>query len=86
MPERKPDKPTMPAGTMMLLPVAPDRCQVCAAKHEPEMPHDAQSIYWAMAARMQGKPAPTWKLAMEHCSPEMRRAWTDELKKMGVEV
>lgn len=71
---------------MILLPPAPNACQVCATKHPPELPHNPQSLYWAMAAQMQGKPTPTWKIAMEHCTPEMKERWTAELKKMGVEV
>jgi len=73
-------------GKMMLLPPHPDACQVCARKHEPNLPHDAQSLYWAFAANMKGEPKPTWSIAMAHCTPEMKKLWTAELTRRGVDL
>lgn len=73
-------------GGMFLLPPAPDVYQECAAKHEPEMPHNQQSLYYQMAFKIKHGRSPTWADAMAHCSDEMKAAWTEELKKLGVEV
>ena len=71
---------------LRLLPPAPDCCQVCAHKHSPEEPHNAQSFYWATARSMERRPAPTWNEALEHCTPEMRAAWSEQLALRGVDL
>ncbi len=79
MPKEKkmPATPTLksPDGnhSMTLLPPAADKCQTCATAHEPELPHNAQSIYYQMAFNMKNKRWPTWNDAMKHCTPAMRR-------------
>jgi hypothetical protein len=76
---------TATIGTMTLLPPPEGLCQECATKHEPELPHNAQSLYYQTARHMQGLPA-NWLTAMEHCSEEMRAMWTDALVAAGVDV
>jgi hypothetical protein len=71
---------------MWVLPPAPDKCQICATTHEPELPHNAQSIYYQMTFNMAHGRAPTWIDAMEHCTAEMRDYWSAELILMGVDV
>ena len=67
-----------------MTPPAPDKCQICAAKHEPEEPHNAQSLFYRVAfAAMIGR-EPTWADALAHCSDEVRRPWEAELRKQGV--
>ncbi len=73
-------------GRIMLLPPAKDACQVCARKHEPDQPHDAQSLYWHTARQMEGLPPPTWADALEHVTPALRAFWVAELAKHGVVV
>lgn len=70
----------------MLLPCAPDVCQCCAVKHDPDMPHNQQSLYWQYWFYGQHQRWPTWKDAMAHCTPEMKAHWVSELKKYGIEV
>jgi hypothetical protein len=74
------------AKPFMVLPPAADRCQVCATKHEAHLPHNAQSLYYQMTFNMQHGRGPTWLDAMAHCSEELRKAWTAELKSKGVDV
>lgn len=74
------------AGAMILLPPAPGACQVCAAKHEPQEPHNAESLYWGMCAKMKGQPSPTWKAALAHCAPATKKIWKAELRKRGVKI
>lgn len=73
-------------GGFMLVPPAPDVCQVCATKHEPSMPHNQQSLYYQMAFRGEHGRWPTWTDAMAHCTFSMQRYWVDELRKRGVDV
>ena len=73
-------------SAMTLLPPAADACQVCAREHPPEQPHDAQSLYWATARAMEGRSNATWHEAMEHCSAEVRAAWSERLVLKGVDL
>lgn len=75
-----------PRGAAFLLPPRSDLCQECAAKHEPEMPHNQKSLYYQMAFKIQHGRYPTWVDAMAHCSDEMKVMWIEELRKYGVEV
>ena len=67
----------------ILLPCAPDVCQECAVDHSPEMPHNAQSLYYQYKFYQQHGRFPTWEDAMEHCSSEMQEFWKEELSKLG---
>lgn len=73
-------------GTMFLLPPAKDKCQVCASKHEPAEPHNAQSLYYQTVFNMEHGRAATWLDAMEHCAPELQEIWTKVLEDRGVDV
>jgi len=68
----------------ILLPCAPDVCQECATKHEPEMPHNQQSLYYQYKFYQQNGRWPTWEDSMAHCSPQMQDMWRHSLKKAGV--
>lgn len=75
-----------PRGKLVLLPPAPDRCQVCATRHGPAEPHNPTSLYWQMARSLAGEPPPTWEEALTHCTPEVRADWVARLRQAGVEV
>lgn len=70
----------------ILLPPAKDKCQICAVKHEPEQPHDANSLYYKMLFRKENDRWPTWKDALEHCSPDIQSVWIHQLKAHGIEI
>lgn len=72
-------------GQWLLLPPAKDRCQTCATKHEPEMPHNAQSLYYQTAFNLEHGRAPDWRDATAHCAPEMRALWREKLIEIGVD-
>lgn len=76
----------MPMSAWKLFPPAPEDCQECARHHEPDQPHDPQSLYWRTKRNIEGRSAPTWKEAMEHCSPEMKAAWVEALAEKGMTV
>jgi len=84
----KPVTVEAPTGghTMTLLPPRPDHCQECATKHEPDLPHNAQSLYYGTKFQMEHKRSPTWTDAMAHCTPEMKKIWVEELRAAGVDV
>lgn len=89
---RQPSEPNVKVFSMalegQLLPPAADVCQKCATKHEPELPHNQQSLFWQCWFYRQNAGArwPTWADAMAHCTPEMRETWTKLLRERGVEV
>lgn len=76
----------VPASAMMLLPPPADVCQECARDHDPDMPHDKQSLYYQMKFQLEHGRGATWADAMAHCSDEIKALWTEELQKLGVEV
>lgn len=73
-------------GGMKLLPPKPDVCQMCAVKHEPDQPHNQQSLYYQYAFYADNGRWPTWKDAMAHCSDEVKQKWIAGLKTHGVTV
>lgn len=69
-----------------LLSPKPDTCQECASKHEPELPHNQQSLFWQYNFYNKNGRWPTWKDAMVHCTPSMQEQWIIELAKYGITV
>jgi hypothetical protein len=71
------------AKPMMLLPPAEGNCRICAVKHEPHMPHDAQSLFYGMRFKMRYQREGTWADAVAHCPILVRAFWKEELRKGG---
>ena len=64
----------------------PGTCPECAVAHDPEMPHDQQSLtYQYKFFDKHGRWA-TWEDAMEHCADEIKEAWAEALKEHGIIV
>ena len=63
-----------------LVPPAPDKCQICAAKHGPEEPHNAQSLFYQMAFHGMHGRNPTWADALAHCALDVQAAWEAGLR------
>ena len=67
-------------------------CPQCGADHEPDIPHNVQSMvykYWFRSNEARnGRPErwPTWNDAMAHCTPEIQAQWTQALIKHGVDI
>jgi hypothetical protein len=78
--------PVPGSGGFKLMPPPADCCQECAVKHDPTWPHNAQSFYYQFKFNALHGRSANWKDAMEHCTPEMKAFWTEELKKEGVDV
>jgi hypothetical protein len=64
--------------------VPPDLCSQCAVKHEPHEPHSQQSLRYQYAFYAEHDRWPTWSDAMAHCAPEVKAAWSQELRKLGI--
>lgn len=83
---RGPKVTVVPKSAWMLMPPAPDVCQVCATDHEPHEPHNPDSIYWQTAREIAGESSPTWKDALAHVEEPLRTHWTGLLAQHGVKV
>lgn len=70
--------------SMKLLPPPEGHCRICAVKHEPAMPHNAQSLFYQMRFKMRYGRDGTWADAAAHCTNEMRAYWAKELAIKGV--
>lgn len=71
-------------GFTLIKNVPPGTCPKCAVKHEPELPHNQQSIFWNYWFYEQNGRWPTWKDAMEHCTEEVKARWTQALAENGI--
>jgi len=61
-------------------------CPECATKHEPEQPHNQQSLTYQYKFYDKHGRWPAWADAMEHCPEEIKSFWVEELKERGIEV
>lgn len=71
---------------MRLMPSPPGTCPICATKHDPDMPHNQQSLYYQMRFQIENGRWPTWGDAMAHCTDEVKRTWTSALAEHGITV
>ncbi|MEG3071067.1 MAG: hypothetical protein HQP61_02355 [Peptococcaceae bacterium] len=71
---------------MVLDNISPGICPECATKHDPEQPHNQQSLTYQY--KFYGKHGrwPTWDDAMGHCTEEVKQAWKEALKEYGITV
>ena len=69
---------------LMLLPPEPGVCQECATDHQPEAPHNQQSLYYQYSFKAKHGRWPTWGDALAHCEESLRATWKTELKKRGI--
>jgi len=66
--------------------VPPGTCPVCAVEHEPEYPHNRDSLYYQYKFYDEHGRWPTWKDAMSHCTENMKEIWIQELTKRGIKI
>jgi len=84
--DRRTKKVTESNSTMMMLPAKEGTCEVCATAHEPEMPHNRQSLFYQVRFNAENGRSPTWLDAMKHCSEDMQTHWKTELRKLGEKI
>lgn len=73
-------------GGLNMLPPPPDCCQLCAQKHEPHLPHNAQSLFYQMRFQAEHGRSATWVDAMSHCAESVRKMWREALAEYGIDV
>lgn len=74
-------------GFALLRPPMKDgQCPECAVVHDPDMPHNQQSLFYQYSFMEKNGRWPTWADALAHCSPEMKAQWTAALAEKGVTV
>ena len=73
-------------GMTLLGQTPPGTCPICATKHEPEQPHNQQSLAYQYKFYDENGRWPTWADAMAHCSDKIRDYWTRELENRGIKV
>lgn len=71
---------------LRLLPPAPGKCPICAAEHEPELPHNKNSLYYQMRFRQQHGRFPDWRDACAHCTDEVKRRFAELYAEHGVSI
>lgn len=72
-------------GQFGMLPPAPDKCQICAAKaHDDEMPHNRDSLYYQFWFNANYGRSPTWADASMLCSEDMKKRLKAHLLSHGV--
>ncbi len=73
-------------GMTLLGNTPPGTCPMCAVTHDPEMPHNLQSLaYQYKFYDIHGR-WPTWADAMAHCSDEIKAYWCSALAERGIVV
>jgi hypothetical protein len=70
-------------GPFTMFPAEKGTCPECAVKHEPDQPHNQQSLFYQYNFYNEHGRWPTWDDAMSHCSDEMKGLWVLELRKRG---
>lgn len=77
-------------GGFRMLPGAPGTCEWCYIKHDPDQPHNQQSLPYQMKFKAIKGRYPTWSDAMAHCTPEIQERWRvgiiKEMKAHGLEI
>jgi hypothetical protein len=77
-------------GGLRMMPGPPGTCPMCHVAHDPEEPHNQESLPYQMKFRSLKGRFPTWSDAMAHCTPEMQELWraniVSTMKKHGLEI
>jgi len=67
-------------------PPGPRACRICAAIHDPALPHDRDSLYYQNQFRKRHKRFPTWVDAMAHCTDDVKKEYIAILAKRGIAI
>ena len=79
-------RPKEATWTLMPIDTRNGGCSQCGIVHEPDQPHDNQSLPYQYSFYAEHDRWPTWADAMAHCTPEVQEQWTTALRSRGVEV
>ena len=67
-----------------VVPTSPGSCPICATRHDPQEPHDRDSLYYQNWFRKRYKRFPTWEDAMSHCDEKTKRGYIRKLARRGI--
>ena len=70
----------------MLMPAKPGTCPQCAVKHEPEAPHNKDSLFYQYYFYNENGRWPTWEDAMAHCSEDVKESVREVLRQHDVKA
>lgn len=73
-------------GLMLLGNTPEGTCPMCATAHEPDQPHNQQSLAYQYKFYDEHGRWPTWRDAMAHCTEEIKAFWIAELENRGVSL
>ena len=73
-------------GLTMWRQTPPGTCPECATKHDPEQPHNRDSITYQYKFYDTHGRWPTWADAMAHCTSEVKGQWITALAEYGIAV
>lgn len=73
---------------MMMLPAQPreGQCPECGIFHDPDQPHNRDSMLYQYRFYDEHGRWPTWVDAMAHCKDDVKALWVDALKAQGVDI
>ena len=69
-----------------IVPPLPGSCRICAARHDPEKPHDKDSLYYQNWFFRRYKRFPTWEDAMSHCDDRTKADFKAMLTRHGISL
>lgn len=75
--------PTTKIGAFTLLPAADGKCPDCATAHDPQLPHNQQSMFWQYRFYGVHDRWPTWADAIAHCEDHIAEKWINALPEFG---
>jgi hypothetical protein len=77
-------------GGFRMLPGPPGTCEWCHVAHDPDQPHNQQSLPYQVKFHTLHGRWPTWTDAMSHCASEVRAEWRRQLVELmrqhGMEI
>ena len=68
----------------VIMPPVRGSCPVCACVHREDEPHNRESLYYQMKFRQENGRFPTWKDATAHCTPQVRAAFKEAMRRYGI--
>lgn len=73
-------------GITLLGNVPDGACPECAVKHDPQQPHNRDSLTYQYKFYDQHGRWPTWNDAIAHCPDEIKELWIRALTERGVKI
>lgn len=71
---------------MRLHKLADGTCRVCGCRHDPDQPHNVNSIYYRMAFYLKHGRMPTIADAIKHCPAVIKQEALQALKLRGIKT